>query len=351
MDSAKIKIILQEFGVNTSTVMIQPIQQGLINHTWKITAGEDEYILQRVNDQVFKKPQDIALNIAAIGDYLKQHQPDYFYVNAIDAINGASLVHHYEGWFRLFPFVKGSHTLNTVSSADQAFEAARQFGSFTSKLKGFDAHQLKVTIASFHDLALRYNQFLDALKNGNQNRIKESTELIKQLIQWSFIVEQYEEIKKNPAFKIRVTHHDCKISNVLFDKNDKGICVIDLDTVMPGYFFSDVGDMMRTYLSPVSEEEKDFSKIDIRLEFYQAIVRGYLQEMNDELTNIEKEHFFYAGIFMIYMQALRFLTDHLNDDIYYGSKYPGHNFSRAGNQVVLLQRLLDKKQELMRIPV
>jgi Ser/Thr protein kinase RdoA (MazF antagonist) len=351
MDSAKIKIILQEFGVSASTVMIQPIQQGLINHTWKITAGQKEYILQRVNDQVFKKPQDIAHNIAAIGSYLKQQQPDYFYVNAINTINGTTLVHHDQGWFRLFPFVKGSNTLNTVSVPEQAYEAASQFGSFTSILKGFDTHQLKVTIASFHDLALRYNQFLDALKNGNQNRIKESTELIKQLIQWSFIVEQYEEIKKNPAFKIRVTHHDCKISNVLFDKNDKGVCVIDLDTVMPGYFFSDVGDMMRTYLSPVSEEEKDFSKIDIRSDFYQAIIRGYLQEMNDELTSIEKEHFFYAGIFMIYMQALRFLTDHLNDDMYYGSKYPGHNFTRAGNQVVLLQLLMSKKLELMRIPV
>ena len=133
---------------------------------------------------------------------------------------------------------------------------------------------------------------------------------------------------------------------MLFNNNDKGLCVIDLDTVMPGYFISDVGDMIRTYLSPVSEEEKDFSKIQIRDEYFKAIAEGYLTEMNDELTATEKEHFVYAGKFMIYMQALRFLTDYLNDDIYYGSKYEGHNFIRANNQLTLLNRLIEKENHL-----
>ncbi|HYK56947.1 MAG TPA: aminoglycoside phosphotransferase family protein, partial [Flavisolibacter sp.] len=140
-----------------------------------------------------------------------------------------------------------------------------------------------------------------------------------------------------------------KISNVLFDSEGKGICVIDLDTVMPGYFISDVGDMMRTYLSPVSEEETDFSKIIIREEFYKAIVQGYYSEMKEELTETEKQYFFYAGKFMIYMQALRFLTDHINDDVYYGAKYEGHNFARAHNQVILLQQLIRKQDRLHNI--
>jgi hypothetical protein len=133
---------------------------------------------------------------------------------------------------------------------------------------------------------------------------------------------------------------------VLFDANNKGICVIDLDTVMPGYFISDVGDMLRTYLSPVSEEETDFSKIEVRDSFYSAIVAGYYAEMKDELTEVEKQHFFYAGEFMIYMQALRFLTDYFNDDRYYGSSYEGHNRNRAENQLVLLDCLMDKKSRL-----
>src|SRR5437762_4451273 len=126
----------------------------------------------------------------------------------------------------------------------------------------------------------------------------------------------YQLLLTSKEFKMRVTHDDTKISNVLFNENGKAICVIDLDTVMPGYFISDVGDMMRTYLSPVSEEEKDFDKIIIRDDFYKAIVDGYAKEMNDELTEVERKHFFYSGQFMIYMQALRFLTDHLNDDAY-----------------------------------
>src|SRR5206468_9716554 len=135
-------------------------------------------------------------------------------------------------------------------------------------------------------------------------------------------------IKVNPLFRQRVTHHDTKISNVLFNEQDKAVCVIDLDTVMPGYFISDVGDMMRTYLSPTSEEEKDFAKINVREEFFEAIVTAYLSEMKGQLTEIEKSHFIYAGKFMIYMQAIRFLTDHLNNDLYYGARYEGHNLIR-----------------------
>ncbi|MEJ7684927.1 MAG: phosphotransferase [Segetibacter sp.] len=143
-------------------------------------------------------------------------------------------------------------------------------------------------------------------------------------------------------------HHDTKISNVLFDDKNKGLCLIDLDTVMPGYFISDAGDMMRTYLSPVSEEEKDFTKIDIREDFFDAISEGYLSEMKDDLTEEEQSSFVYAGKFMIYMQAVRFLADYLCDDIYYSSNYEGHNFMRAKNQLYLLDRLQEKEERLLK---
>jgi Ser/Thr protein kinase RdoA (MazF antagonist) len=153
-------------------------------------------------------------------------------------------------------------------------------------------------------------------------------------------------MKQNPAFRLRVTHHDTKISNVLFDNDDRGLCVIDLDTVMPGYFTSDVGDMMRTCVSPVSEEEKDFSKIMIREDYYKAIVKGYTEGMQGELSEDEQGSFFDAGCYLIYMQALRFLADHINNDIYYGAKYEGHNYMRACNQIVLLKKMLEKESVL-----
>jgi len=193
---------------------------------------------------------------------------------------------------------------------------------------------------------LRYEQFQAAIKNASPERFERCREMINALQQQYSIVETFESIKTNPAFKTRVMHHDTKISNVLFDENNKGICVIDLDTVMPGYFISDVGDMMRTYLSPADEEETDLSKIDVREDYFDAIVRGYLSEMHDELSNEEKKYFVYAGKFMIYMQALRFLADYLNNDIYYGAKYDLHNFNRAANQLTLLNILIKKEPVL-----
>lgn len=332
--------VLQAYQLDAAECSIQPFGIGLINNTWKLNCGEFQYILQKINNRVFKQPDDIAENISLLDDYLQKHYPGYLFVSPVKNFEDRQLVNITdEGWFRMFPFIKGSHTIDVVATPQQAYEAARQFALFTKQLSGFNAASLKITLPDFHNLTLRYRQFEEALKNGNAERISNSQNTILQLKNKKYIADEFELIKKKTDFKIRVTHHDTKISNVLFDKNDKGICVIDLDTVMPGYFFSDVGDMLRTYLSPAGEEEKDFSKIKIRLSFFDAVKEGYLSEMNDELSEMEKTHFIYAGKFMIYMQALRFFTDYLNNDVYYGSKYEGHNLNRANNQLVLLQQL------------
>lgn len=336
--------VLAAYGLKVDNVTIEPFGSGLINRTWKVVAQKD-YILQKINQHVFREPANIACNLRLIADYLKAHHPDYLFVEPIRSVAGEDLVYcESDGYYRLFPFVHDSHTIDVVETPEQAYEAARQFGRFTRMLAGMDAGQLKITIPSFHDLDLRYRQFLAALKEGSKDRIAASGQLIERALSHADIVTQYKAIQTNPAFKLRVTHHDTKISNVLFDAQDKGLCVIDLDTVMPGYFISDVGDMLRTYLSPVSEEETDVTKISVRDAFYKAVVEGYHAEMKDELTEGEKQHFFYAGQFMIYMQALRFLTDHLLGDVYYGARYEGHNFYRAQNQMVLLERLTQKPE-------
>ncbi len=344
--------VLKEFGLNPNEVTITPIHQGLINNTWKIGENGHAFILQQVNNTVFQNPENIAFNIEEISRHLKYQHPDYFFVSPVKTFDGNELVYKNEnGYFRVFPFVQDSHAINVVKNPEQAYEGAKQFGKFTAILSSFDCTKLKITIPHFHNLSLRYEQFEEALTKGNNNRVKESATLISQLKAWSNIVTEYEKIKTLNDFKLRVTHHDSKINNVLFDKDDNGLCVIDLDTVMPGYFISDVGDMMRTYLSPVSEEEQDFSKIIIRKEYYKAIVDGYMSEMKDELTAVEKKYFFYAGKFSIYMQALRFLTDYLNDDKYYGSAYSRQNLIRASNQIVLLQNFIEAESELHTIGI
>lgn len=339
-----IQKILSEYDISLKHLKVEVINNGLINKTWSIENPDGKFILQRVNDTIFKQPSAIAFNLRKVSDYLKKTYPDYLFVSPIKTNENEEMVFIVgEGYFRLIPYVKKSHTINTVQKPEQAFEAAKEFGQFTKFLSRFPINELQITLPDFHNLFLRYQQFLGALQSGNTERVSQCQELINFIKVNRNIVDTYEDILKNPQFKLRVTHHDTKISNVLFDNEDKGLCVIDLDTVMPGYFISDVGDMIRTYVSPVSEEEKDFTKIKIREEYLSAIRQGYMTEMADELTKEEKKHFIYAGKFMIYMQAIRFLTDHLNNDIYYGAKYEDHNFFRAGNQVTLLQLLIEKE--------
>ncbi|RYY19210.1 MAG: aminoglycoside phosphotransferase family protein [Chitinophagaceae bacterium] len=347
------RAVLEEYGIEENMLRIIPFGNGLINNTWKIELPGREFILQRINTEVFKDPQKIAGNIRRIGDYLKTSYPEYTFVSPIPNKEGRDMIKSNgaekdAGYYRLFPFVPGSHTSDVVLTPELAFEAASQFGRFTRLLAGFNPSLLSTTIPKFHDLGYRYDQFREAIKKGNRRRILEAETLIKTLTKHADIVKEYRRIMDDPGFRLRVTHHDTKISNVLFDANDKGICVIDLDTVMPGYFISDVGDMMRTYLSPVSEEEQDFDKIIVRPEFYKAIVGGYFSEMKDVLTETERNYFVYAGKFMIYMQAVRFLTDHLYNDTYYKVSYPRQNYVRAANQADLLKKLcwLEKEKAL-----
>jgi Ser/Thr protein kinase RdoA (MazF antagonist) len=342
-----ISTVLSAYGFREDDTHVQPFGTGLINNTWKVTFLNKTYILQRINQAVFKQPLDIAGNLRLLSDYFTHYHPEYKFVAPVVSEHGYEMVFiKGQGFFRLFPFIEGSHTIDVVEKPGQAYEAAVQFGRFTCLLSGIDLSAFRITIPSFHDLSLRQFQFIEALKNGNKERIHKSKEFIRIISDHAGIVKVYEKIKTDPAFRLRIIHHDTKISNVLFDQKGKGICVIDLDTAMPGYFISDVGDMMRTYLSPVSEEESDVDKIEVREDFYRAIVQGYQDEMKDELTETEKNYFLYAGKFMIYMQGLRYLTDYINDDTYYPGKYPGHNYTRANNQLVLLQRLLEKESLL-----
>jgi Ser/Thr protein kinase RdoA (MazF antagonist) len=339
--------VLRNFDHDGELLHSELFGAGLINITWKITTTNGMYILQRLNEDVFNAPEDIAHNIDVVAGHLRKHHPEYNFPGPVASRNGSSLLYlEGRGYFRLFPFVEGSFSKNVADTPQEAFEAASQFGRFTKMLNGLDVRQLKTTIPAFHDLVLRYEQFIYALEKGNKARIDESASLIKTLVNLSDIVVEYKRITSSPDFKLRVTHHDTKISNVLFDENGKGLCVIDLDTVMPGYFISDVGDMMRTYLSPVNEEEPDFSRIEVRDNFYHAIVSGYCREIGKELSPAEQASFFFSGVCMTYMQAIRFLTDYLNNDVYYGARYSRHNLVRAGNQITLLERLIEKEKIL-----
>ncbi|MEP7258012.1 MAG: aminoglycoside phosphotransferase family protein [Flavitalea sp.] len=344
-----IEKVLSSYGIDHRQVTVKPHGTGLINNTWIVNGAAKKYILQRINQVVFTIPENIADNIRRIAAHLQENHPGYLFPYPEKTINGDEMVKEGNDYFRLQPYIPDSHTIDVADTPQQAYEAAHQFGLFTRMLSEFPALSLKTTIPGFHDLTYRYHQFEEACKNASPERLHIAANTVSFIREHNDIVARFREIPGMPGFKLRVTHHDTKISNVLFDGREKGMCVIDLDTVMSGYFISDVGDMMRTYLPSVSEEEKDFSKIDVREEYFNAILHGYFDEMAGELSDVEMNHFVYAGKFMIYMQAVRFLADYLNNDIYYGAAYELHNYNRAVNQVTLLQRLMDKEEEFVQL--
>jgi len=334
-----VKQLLARYGITTDGE-IKQFGNGLINSTWiAFSHTGEKYILQRVNTTIFKNPDAIVRNIRLISNYLKKEFPNYLLPTPMQTPGEEELIWNEGNCFRLVPFVTGSHTVNVVETPAQAYAAARAFGKFTRLLSGFNSDLLEETLPHFHDLSHRFDEFKLVLDAALPALKAKASEAISFVLENTWIIDRYEDIIKDSAFEKRIIHHDTKISNVLFDKDDRVLCVIDLDTVMPGYFISDLGDMIRTYVCPVSEEERDFEQIVIRPEYLRAVLQGYLSEMGSELNPVEKRYLVYSGLFMTYMQAMRFLTDYLDNDRYYGAKYEGHNLTRALNQARLFTEL------------
>lgn len=249
-----------------------------------------------------------------------------------------------------YPTSPHAISLEVLNEPQQAYEAARQFGKLSRLLSDFDVTTLQETIPGFHDLSLRVDQFENAIKLAPTELKTIAKQQIEDATSKKYLLDYFNSFSHREDFPDRVMHHDTKISNVLLDaKTFKGVCVIDLDTIMPGKFISDFGDMMRTYLCAFSENETDLSKINIRLPYFETMIKGYLSEMKSILTETEKELILFSGQYMIYMQALRFLTDFLNGDIYYPINYPTQNLDRAKNQFKLLSELSINKKELQGI--
>lgn len=321
--------------------IILPISNGLINHTYKVSYSLGPGILlQKINKQVFKKPKEVQANC----DLLCQHaKPGFKLPTIIHSTDGKSLYKDRHGdYWRAFEFIEDGTTRMVAATAAQAKSASKIFAKFTAAFNGIHISNLKETIPGFHDLNLRYNQFEKSLQNKLTERMKKASPLADELVKRGRYKFFYEEIISSDAFPKRVVHHDAKISNVLFSRTTgRVICPVDLDTAMPGYFFSDPGDMIRSMACSSDENCTNFEKITVRKSYYEAITEGYLSVMKKRLTSAEKNHFHCCGLLMVYMQALRFLTDYMNGDTYYRTSYPEQNFDRAFNQLTLLKKLED----------
>ncbi|MFD0939624.1 phosphotransferase enzyme family protein [Pedobacter boryungensis] len=352
MELSIAKEIIEAYGFTADNVSLQQIGSGHINRTYLLSSLKDnkKYILQNVNAEIFKDPSAIANNIKIVADYLKTHSPEYLFPAPITTLNGDLMAHYNNEYWRLLPFVDNTLAFDTLSDTKQAYEAAKQFGKLSRLLNEFNTSALTITIPGFHDLAWRYEQFTFALNEATINLKANPKEIIETALHYHFIVDYFRSFEHSKEFPDRVMHHDTKISNVLLNASTNiGVCVIDLDTLMPGKFISDLGDMIRTYICAFSENETDLNKVKIRLPYFEATVKGYLAEMSTILTPTEKELILFSGKYIVYMQALRFLTDYLNGNIYYPITYATQNLDRAKNQFKLLSELFENEKILQGI--
>jgi Ser/Thr protein kinase RdoA (MazF antagonist) len=332
------KLILSHYFTEQDQFDIGLFGNGLIHKTFLISENESPaFILQEINTTVFKQPKAIENNLERLASFLNEKEIPSFFPLPFKTLSGRSHLEIDGNVIRVTAFVPGSHSMDSCAYPEQAYAAAFQFGKFTATFEGLDISQLQPTIPDFHNLSFRWKQFEDALINGDKSRIQFAAKQIKYLFENKNIVDRYEYISSSPLFSQRVTHHDTKINNVLFDEKGEGLCVIDLDTVMSGLSISDLGDMFRTYLSPGTEEDLDLEKVFVRKAYFTAIVEGYLEKMAGQLSAEERDAIPFAGEFLIYMQALRFLTDFINNDVYYGISYELNNYNRTINQLHLLE--------------
>lgn len=254
LSSEVLTAILLRFGIpveqQSAPPVVEPVSSGLIHSTWKISVASDEaYILQYVNTAVFKDPEAICNNMWLLKDFVAEKDPDFRLICPLKSVDGCCIVEENGSKYRIFPFVKESMVYTVVPSPEVAASTAQSFGKFTAILSDFDCTNLHVSIPQFHDISLRYQQFEGALAEGNKERISKAEDLVQSLRSHAHLAgEAYYDLMYDPNFRLRVTHHDTKISNVLFDTEDasRALCVIDLDTVMPGYFISDVGGNKQT---------------------------------------------------------------------------------------------------------
>jgi Ser/Thr protein kinase RdoA (MazF antagonist) len=341
--NSDIQFVLDAFGLNPDRFRVESLGKGHIHATYKVS-GPQSYLLQKFNSLVFTRPEVVERNIRLTASYLKGTAPDYYFVSPIATMEGRDLVYDAGGHpWRLCPFVDNSYSIDEASTTEQAYRAAAAFGKLGRLLEKCDVSLFEPAIDRFHDLSFRFDQFNDALRAASSERIRQAADAIAQARRSEALVIRYRDLVSRGILRRRIFHNDTKVNNVLFDNNTHEVrAVVDLDTLMPGYFIYDLGDLVRTIVSPVSEEEKDVGRIQFRSEFYQAIVDGYMSEMSSTLSEAECGVIGFSGQMMTCIMALRFLADFLRGDTYYHTTYPGQNLVRARNQYRLLEVLVEK---------
>lgn len=334
--------IVKQF-IPTFTGNVVPITNGLINHTFKVNCTNNAaYILQKINTAIFTQPALLQQNYTTIAAALVTANSSFCLPAMLPTTSKQLLFidEEKQSW-RMFYFVQNACTIEQIQCADDAYKVAQTFSQFTTDVKNVNSNLLQVVLPNFHNLQYRYQQLKQAIEYNKSNRLQHAAAVLQPLEVFQPLLKMYTLFTTHQKkYRQYILHHDAKISNILFNKiTGKTITPIDFDTTMPGYFFSDVGDMIRSMAVNKNENDTDYKSIQIIPENYHAIIDGYVQNISTLFTTAEIEHLHFSGLIILYMQCLRFITDYINGDTYYKINYPQQNFDRAVNQLTCLQQL------------
>jgi len=353
----KLTTIAQNFDLQGKIVSVSRLGSGHINDTFLVKTDQQSYVIQRINHEVFKNPAAVMENIQLICQHQikklkKENQPiDRQVLQIIPTYqNRLYLVDADSNFWRTYLYVPDTLTFNIVENAHQAFQAGKGFGRFQRYLSDLNPYLLHETIPRFHSLAWRYEQLEEAICRDACQRVNEVSNEIDFALLRKNLAKQLTDYVNDGTLLLRVTHNDTKINNILMDsKTEEAVCIVDLDTAMAGSVIYDFGDLMRTSLSLSSEEEKDLSRVKIRIPIFQALVAGYLSEAESFLTEKEKSLLVFGGKIITLMMGIRFLTDYLYGDIYYKTHYSTHNLDRCRTQFQLVRLIEHHERELEQI--
>ncbi len=334
----------------------ESIKSGHINLTYLIRTSEttaSDYILQKINSNVFKNIPELIHNKILITNFLREKAADKEKVNIVRLIYTISGDYYFiddnKDYWNLMVFIPNSQVYTKAPNIKIAKEAGALFGQFFYLLNDFDSDKLSETISLFHDINHRLAKFKNSIKQASDERLtlaKDYIEMVNNNIEEMRVLHY---LKNKGILPLRATHNDTKLSNALFDKNDNGLTVIDLDTLMPGLVHYDFGDSVRTICSSAEEDEADLEKVYFLPQNFKAFTKGFLNSCKSILSEEEIKHLSLGVKYMVFIMGLRFLTDYLNKDIYFKTNYATHNLVRAKNQFALLKSMQNNYTEIQNI--
>lgn len=343
----ELKKVFEFFNTESSYISAEPYGSGHIHDTFKVeTAGNSpDYILQKLNNYIFKDISALQENIGRVTRHLRikleeqgVEEIDRRCLTLIPTHNGESFIQDDDGlYWRLYIFIRNHKSYDVVETSGQAYQGGRAIGRFQALLADLPGKPLNETIPDFHNISSRLNSFHYAIRRDPKGRIKNLEKEINFVTAREEIMHSIIRLGQDGEIPLRTTHNDTKFNNVLLDANDEALCVIDLDTVMPGYIHYDFGDAIRTAANSAAEDETDLSKVFLRTDLFEAYARGYLEEMKETLNPTEKEYLAFAPRLITFTIGLRFLTDYIDGDNYFKIHHKEHNLERARAQFKLVE--------------